>query len=206
MVTTGLFRTLGDAVEPQAIVAFLVAYLIGSIDFGVIVPRLLGVDIYSVGSGNPGTSNVMRSVGKGAAVATLVGDVAKGLGAAALGDLWISEAAGFAAGFAAVLGHSFPVWHRFRGGKGMATGLGAVLWLEPLLGLALALGWGGIVAITRVASVGSLALVAAWVPGLAVTGHRAWSLAWGAATAAVIVWRHAPNIRRLLEGRERTVG
>jgi len=193
-------------VESQAIVAVGLAYLLGSVDFGVLVSKLRGVDIYSEGSGNPGTANVYRTMGKGAAAATMVGDVAKGVAAAALGDLWVGEAAGFAAGFAAVLGHCFPIWHGFKGGKGVATGLGAVLWLEPLLGLGLGLAWVGVVATTRLASVGSIVLVVVLVPGLALTGHRGWSLVWAALMATVITWRHLPNIRRLVGGRESKVG
>ncbi|MDH3470437.1 MAG: glycerol-3-phosphate acyltransferase [Acidimicrobiia bacterium] len=191
--------------EPQAIAAFVVAYLLGSLDFGVIVSKLAGVDIYSEGSGNPGTANVFRTMGKGAAAATMAGDIAKGVGAAALGDLWAGEPAGFAAGLAAVVGHCFPVWHGFKGGKGVATGLGAILWLEPLLGLGLGVGWGAIVATTRLASVGSMALVVVVVPGLALTGHRGWSLVWAALMATVIAWRHLPNIHRLVGGQESPV-
>ncbi len=191
--------------EPPAIAAFIVGYLIGSLDFGVIVTRLAGIDIYSVGSGNPGASNVLRTVGKGAAAATLAGDVAKGVAAAMIGELWVGEAAGFAAGFAAVAGHCWPLWHGFKGGKGVATAVGAVLWLEPLLGLVLIVGWAAVVAVGRIASVASLLVALVLVPALAFFGHRGWSLGWAAAMAVLVVTRHHQNIRRLLAGRERPI-
>jgi len=189
----------------EAFVALAAAYLVGSIDFGVIIPRLAGVDIYARGSGNPGTSNVLRSVGKKAAAVVMIGDVTKGMLAAAIGDLWVGEAVGFACGLAAVAGHAFPVWHRFRGGRGVATALGAAIWLEPWFGLGTALVWAGIVAVTKTASVASLVAMVAYVPGFVLFGHRGWSLVWAGATALLVIWRHAPNIRRLLSGGEQTV-
>ena len=125
--------------------AILIGYLLGSIDFGVIVPRALGIDIYMEGSGNPGTSNVLRSVGKGPAAIVMVGDGLKGLAAAAIGSTLVDPTIGFAAGLAAVVGHVFPIWHRFKGGRGVATAIGAAIWLAPWWGLALALAWGATV-------------------------------------------------------------
>jgi glycerol-3-phosphate acyltransferase PlsY len=186
--------------------AVIAGYLIGSIDFGVIVPRLQGVDIYRMGSGNPGASNVLRSVGKTSAALVLLGDVLKGLSAAALGDLAGSDALGFAAGLAAVVGHCFPVWYRFKGGKGVAAAGGVVFWMEPLLGLVLLAVWAGLVGLTRRASIASLALAVLYVPGLVLFDHRGWSLVWGAATALLIVIRHWGNIRRLIAGAEHTIG
>lgn len=189
----------------MAVAVVLVGYLIGSVDFGVLVPRLFGVDIYAEGSGNPGASNVLRTMGRPAAAAVMVGDILKGVGAAALGDLAVGEAAGFAAGFAAVLGHCFPIWHRFRGGKGVAAAAGMTLWLEPLLGLGMIVVWSLLVVATRRASIASLVTVAAYVPGLVIFDHDDWSLLWGTAVAVLVVVRHGGNIRRLLSGSERTV-
>ena len=112
-----------DAWDIAAIVA---GYLLGSVDFGVIVPRLLGVDIYGTGSGNPGATNVLRTMGRKEAALVLLGDLAKGVGAAALGSWAGGPVIGFAAGLAAVVGHCFPVWHRFKGGKGVAAAGGMV--------------------------------------------------------------------------------
>jgi glycerol-3-phosphate acyltransferase PlsY len=185
--------------------SFVIGYLLGSIGFGVIVPRLRGIDIYEHGSGNPGMSNVMRTVGKKPAAVVLVGDLAKGVAAAAIGDLWVGETVGFAAGFAAVLGHVFPIWHRFRGGRGVATALGVALWLEPVVGLVLAILWTAIVLTTKTASIASLVVMALYVPGMAVFGHGAASLLWSAAIVALVVARHAPNIRRMLRGVEQEI-
>ena len=191
--------------DPWAVVAIVAGYLIGSADFGVIVPRLLGVDIYHVGSGNPGTTNVLRSMGKVAAAVVLLGDMAKGLAAAALGDVIGSDALGFAAGLAAVAGHCFPVWHRFRGGKGVATTGGMALWMQPILGGALILGWALLVMAFRRASIASLVLAAVLVPGLALVGVRGWSLVWAGGASLLILYRHISNINRLISGSENTI-
>jgi glycerol-3-phosphate acyltransferase PlsY len=187
------------------VLALVLAYLIGSVDFGVIVPRMMGKDIYAQGSGNPGTSNVFRTVGKKAAAAVLLGDSLKGLIAAAIGASLVDPVVGFASGFAAVVGHCFPVWHRFRGGRGVATAVGAALWLEPFWGLMLALGWGGVVATTKTASVASLVAMVLYVPGYAVFGTRGVGLLWAGATALLVIARHHGNIRRIFTGRERKV-
>ncbi len=185
--------------------AFVLAYLIGSIDFGVILPRLAGVDIYATGSGNPGASNVLRTMGKKWAAAVMAGDVAKGFAAALIGDVWAGEAAGFACLFAVVLGHCYPVWHRFRGGKGVAAAGGGLLWLEPLVGVAAIAVWGAVLAVTKVASLASLAAITSSPVGLAAFGHRGWVLAWTGATAALILYRHRGNLTRLVRGEERSV-
>jgi glycerol-3-phosphate acyltransferase PlsY len=192
-------------VDSTTIAVVAAGYLLGSVDFGVIVPRLLGTDIYAEGSGNPGASNVLRSMGRGTAAVVLLGDIAKGVAAAALGDILVGVVVGFAAGFAAAVGHCFPIWHGLRGGKGVAAAGGMTLWLEPVLGVVLLVAWVGLVGLTKRASVASLLVVVALVPGLAVFGHREWSLAWAAATSLFVVARHHHNIRRLLGGAEYTV-
>ena len=201
---------MGDGISPtlslvEHVAAVVIAYLIGSIDFGVIVPRVLGVDIYAQGSGNPGTSNVFRTMGKKAAGLVLLGDAAKGLAAAALADVWLGEPTAFAAGLAAVAGHIFPVWHRFHGGKGVATAIGAALWLAPLVGLVLGAGWILVVVTTKTASLASLGVMLLYVPGFAVAGVRGAGLWWVAAAAVLVVFRHRGNIQRLLAGKERSV-
>lgn len=185
--------------------AIAIGYLLGSVDFGVIVPRFMGIDIYEHGSGNPGTSNVFRTLGKKAASVVLIGDLLKGLLAAAIGAVMVGETIGFVAGFAAVVGHVFPVWHRFRGGRGVATALGAALWLEPLVGLALAVLWTAIVLGTKTASIASLTAMALLLPGMWLTGHGAAAMGWTAAIVALVVARHAPNIRRMIRGAEREI-
>lgn len=185
--------------------ALVIAYLLGSIDFGVIVPRLLGVDIYEHGSGNPGASNVMRTLGKKAGAAVMVADALKGVLAAAVGVWLVSYPIGFWCGLVAVIGHVFPIWHRLRGGRGVATAIGAVLFLEPWFGLILGIGWGSTVALTKTASLASLGAMVLYVPGYAVFGWRGWPLIAAAATAGLVIARHSGNIRRLVSGHEQTV-
>jgi glycerol-3-phosphate acyltransferase PlsY len=185
--------------------AILAGYLLGSIDFGVIVPRMFGIDIYGTGSGNPGATNVLRTVGRREAALVLLGDLAKGVVAGVLGDLAGGPVIGFAAGLAAVVGHCFPVWHRFRGGKGVAAAGGMVFYLEPFAALVLLGVFVLVVGLTRKASLGSLVAVAGLVPALVVFGHRGWSLSLAGAAALLIVIRHLPNIRRLLGGSEHTI-
>ncbi|MBT8214010.1 MAG: glycerol-3-phosphate 1-O-acyltransferase PlsY [Acidimicrobiia bacterium] len=192
--------------EPVTVALVLVAsYLAGGVDFGVIVPRIMGVDIYSAGSGNPGTSNVFRSLGKGPALLVMVGDAAKGLGAAALGSLVVSDAVGFACVLAAVVGHILPVWHRFKGGRGVATAIGGLAWLAPWPGLIIAAVWLSIVVVLKIASAASLLAMILYVPAAVLQGHRGWALMWAGLTAAVVIVRHSANIRRLLSGAERRI-
>ena len=197
----------------DVLIPLAIAYLIGSIDFGVIVPRVLGVDIYSVGSGNPGTSNVLRSLGKGPAALVLLGDGAKGALAAAIGTMWAGAVSGFmsaetlavACAFAAVVGHIAPLWYRFRGGKGVATAIGAAVFLAPIFGLILAVLWLIVTLVFKVASIASLGAMVLYVPGLALSGYRGWALVWAAAIAVLVIIRHIPNIRLLAAGSERRV-
>jgi glycerol-3-phosphate acyltransferase PlsY len=186
--------------------AFVLGYLIGSVDFAVLVARARGGDIYEMGSGNPGAANVLRNLGWRAALPVMLGDMAKGAGAAALG-LWLgdSDAAGWAAGFAAVVGHCFPVWHRFRGGKGVATAFGVALMMEPLLGLTLVALWAGLLALTRVSSIGSLVAILALVPGLILVDAPAAAVAWAGGIVVLVVARHRENIRSLMARRENRI-
>ncbi len=143
------------------------AYLLGSVDFAVLVARAKGVDIYSVGSGNPGTANVLRTVGRGAAAMVMAGDLLKGVVAAAAGQLITGDiVVGYAAGAAAVLGHCFPIWHRFKGGKGVATGAGMILWLAWPAFIVVVVVWVAVVALTRISSIASVTGAILVVPAL----------------------------------------
>jgi glycerol-3-phosphate acyltransferase PlsY len=188
----------------EAAIRLLIAYLLGSISTGAIVPRMMGVDIYTRGSGNPGASNVMRTLGKKAGAVVMLLDAAKGLFAAMIGAA-VSTELGFWCALAAVVGHIVPVWLRFRGGRGVATAIGAVLFLAPWFGVVLAVGWAATVALTKTASIASLGAMILYVPGYALYGHRGWSLVAAGITALLVVVRHTPNIRRLIGGREQTV-
>lgn len=187
------------------------AYVVGSLDFAVVISRAHGVDITEVGSGNPGASNVLRTLGRGPAIMVLVGDALKGVIAAAMG--WFvagggnpgTEPLAYAAGFAAVVGHCFPVFHRFRGGKGVSAAAGALAFTLPQIAFPLAAGWIVLVRITKVAAIGSLIVALATVPLAVWQGVEGAALAWLSAMLLLIVIRHLPNIRRLMSGSEHQV-
>lgn len=190
--------------------AVLAAYIVGSIDFAVIVARMNGVDIHEVGSGNPGASNVMRSVGKLAGVMVLVLDTVKGVVGAAMGMVASGSADpqiewAFLAGLAAVVGHCYPIFHRFRGGKGVATGLGVLFFTVPLVGAITVVGWVVLVRLTKTASISSLIMVLAAIPLAIWQGVVGMSLVWLGATIVLVFWRHRGNIQRVLAGREQKV-
>lgn len=190
--------------------ALIAGYVVGSIDFAVIVSRMHGVDIRKVGSGNPGTSNVLRTVGKFPAAMVLVGDTLKGVMGAAMGmvasgvpDPQVHWA--FAAGLAAVIGHCYPVFHRFKGGRGVATGLGVLFFTIPLVGLIVLVAWLVLTKLTKVASISSLVVVAATIPLALWQGVSGVAVVWLASTVALVVWRHRANIVRMMRGDEEKV-
>jgi len=186
-----------------------VAYLIGSLPFSFLVARAFGVrDVRQVGSGNVGATNVLRSAGKVAGALALVLDVGKGAAAAALtGRLAPGEAALPAvAAVAAVVGHMFPVWLRFRGGKGVATGLGAFAPLAPVASLGAVVVFVLAALATRFVSLGSVAGGAALgAIALALRGPDPVAIA-AVLTAALVVFRHHANLRRIFGGTERRMG
>lgn len=190
--------------------ALIAAYLVGSIDFAVIVARMHGVDIRQVGSGNPGASNVLRTLGRLPAAMVLIGDLLKGVVAAAMGMVAAGIADpqvhwAFAAGLAAVAGHCYPVFHRFRGGKGMATALGALAFTLPMVAMVGATLWLLTVWLTKTASLASMLVVAAAIPLALWRGVRGWALVWLAAIVVLVVWRHKANIVRMMRGSEQKV-
>lgn len=190
--------------------AILAAYVIGSIDFAVVVGRMHGVDIHEVGSGNPGASNVLRSIGKVPAAMVLIGDTLKGVVGAAMGMI----AAGstnpqvewaFLAGLAAVVGHCYPVFHRFKGGKGVATGLGVLFFTVPIVAVIVLGSWIVLVRLTKTASISSLIAVLGSIPLAIWQGVVGMSLVWLLVTVALVLWRHRGNIQRMAQGREQKV-
>ena len=186
--------------------AVVVAYLVGAVPVGFLVARAFGLgDIRRHGSGTIGATNVLRTMGKGAAVLTLIGDVAKGALAVWLGRL-VSVDAAPAAAVAAVVGNCWPVFLRFRGGKGVATGFGALLALVPLAVAPAAIVWIAITAGFRYVSLGSV-LAALCVPlGAAMLAYPWPSVLASVVVAAIILLRHRENIGRLLAGTERRLG
>jgi acyl phosphate:glycerol-3-phosphate acyltransferase len=192
----------------QALLAFALAYLIGSIPFSFLVARAFGVeDVRRVGSGNVGATNVLRSAGRSAGAVALGLDALKGALAVALVARQLPDRPGLAALAAAgaVVGHVYPVWLRFRGGKGVATGLGAFAVLEPVAALVALPIFALTVATTHFASLGSVAgAVSLAVLVLVFRGLDAVALA-ALATAALIVLRHRGNLQRILAGTERRI-
>ncbi len=195
-------NTLGAVQQALAIV---VAYLIGSISFGILVAASRGIDIRSVGSGNPGTSNVLRVLGKRLAAVVLLGDALKGVVAAALGVALVDTTFGYITLFVAVVGHSFPIWHGFRGGKSVATAIGGIVYLAPGVGIVLAVVWLVLVLVWKTASIASLTTMVLLVPALAISGRPTEQLLWATATAVFVVVRHSGNIGRILRRSESTV-
>jgi len=185
--------------------ALVLGYLLGSIPFGVILTRLGGAgDLRSIGSGNIGATNVLRTGRKGLAAATLLLDLLKGAAAVWLTQ-WLAPGNEMAAAAAAFVGHCYPVWLRFRGGKGVATMMGIVLALYWPMGLVYAIVWLGLLALLRISSVaGMAAAVSAPVSG-AVFGRFDLVMLL-LALAAIVLWKHRENIERLVAGTEPRIG
>jgi glycerol-3-phosphate acyltransferase PlsY len=193
-------------IPPFAIVALAVGYLIGSTPFGLILTRLAGAgDIRAVGSGNIGATNVLRTGRKGLAAATLVGDMLKGTIAVSIVDWLHGTDAALIAGLGAVLGHVFPVWLRFKGGKGIATYIGVLIALSWPVAAAFGAIWAAVAALTRYSSLSGLV-------ASALTPAMLWFFADGKAALlfailTVLIWvMHRANIARLLAGTESKIG
>ena len=185
----------------------LAGYLIGSIPFALILARRRGLDLRNVGSGNIGAANVMRASGVTAGVLVAVLDMAKGAA-----SVWLaarmSDSADLpaAAGLAAIVGHIYPIWLRFRGGKGVATACGVFSILTPLsVPLALAI-FTAVVWLTRYISLGSVLASVALPPIAYALGSPAPAVITAGAASAIIVFRHRSNVLRLWTGTERRVG
>jgi len=193
-----------------AIVAIVLAYLLGSVSFAVVVSRAMGLaDPRSYGSGNPGATNVLRTGNRRAAVLTLIGDAAKGAVAVAKA---VAQRYGFGdavlagVGLAAFVGHLYPVFHGFQGGKGVATAAGVLLALSPWLGLATLATWIAIAVFFRYSSLAAL-VAAVFAPAYyALLGGVDAVLAVLVAMGALLVWRHRANVAKLLAGTESRIG
>ena len=185
--------------------AFLAAYVIGSIPFGLLLAMATGKgDIRQIGSGNIGATNVLRTGNKGLAAATLLLDLAKGFAAVLIARQFWPDAVGLAA-VAAIAGHCFPVWLGFRGGKGVATFAGVCFGLLWPLGAIYAAVWLGVLALTRISSLGGMGAAVSAPVAAALMGEMQ-LVPWLAAIAVLILWLHRDNIRRLLAGVEPKVG
>jgi len=191
---------------PYLAAALVLGYLLGAVPFGLVLTRLAGLgDLRAQGSGNIGATNVLRTGRKDLAAATLILDAGKGAAAVLVAGLWGPDMALMAA-YGAVLGHLFPVWLKFKGGKGVATTLGVHLALAWPMGAAACATWLLVAAVTRYSSLAALISLAA-APGFAWWLLGNLQTVQYAGVIAVLVWlRHHENIRRLLTGRESRIG
>jgi glycerol-3-phosphate acyltransferase PlsY len=192
--------------DTSQIIALVVGYAFGSIPFGLLLTRLAGTgDIRAIGSGNIGATNVLRTGRKGLAAGTLLGDALKGTAAVLLTKWFGGNDAGLIAALGAVLGHVFPVWLRFKGGKGVATYIGVLIAVSWIVALGFAAIWALVAWTTRYASLSGL-IASALTPVLLafLVGGKA-ALLFAALTA--LVWfMHRSNIQRLLAGTEPKIG
>ena len=199
--------TIADS-PADLLLALLLGYALGSIPFGLILTRLAGLgDVRAIGSGNIGATNVLRTGRKGLAAATLILDAAKGAVAVLVAARLWPEAAAFAAaaGLGAFLGHLYPVWLRFRGGKGVATLIGVVAALHWPAAFVFAAVWILVLLVARYSSLAGMSAavampIAAWLIGRADLAPLL------AALAALVIWKHRDNVRRLVAGTEPKVG
>ena len=182
--------------------ALLAGYALGSIPFGLLLTRWAGAgDIRAIGSGNIGATNVLRTGRKGLALATLLLDLAKGALPTAIGHAWLGPIGGALGGAGAILGHCYPFWLGFRGGKGVATAAGVVLGLTPALFPLILLVFVAVVWATRWVSLGSMA-AACLAPLAALVAGQGSAAALYLLVAALVVHKHRENIARLLKGEE----
>lgn len=187
----------------------IAAYLLGSISFGIVVSKLFGLpDPRTVGSGNPGATNVMRSGKKSAAILTLLGDAGKGWLA-----IWLAHVFGLSLNWtcgvaiAVFIGHLYPVFYGFKGGKGVATAAGVLLGVSPWLGLGVLGTWIIAFAMWRISSLSAL-LAASFAPVYAAAFFGTFNVLTGTVMvlAILLIWRHRTNIRKLLDGTEAGFG
>ncbi|MBL0374831.1 glycerol-3-phosphate 1-O-acyltransferase PlsY [Rhizobium sp. KVB221] len=198
--------TIWNIAGVPALICAVMGYLSGSVPFGLILTKMAGLgDVRSIGSGNIGATNVLRTGNKGLAAATLILDALKGTVPALLATHFLGFEAGLIAGFFAFIGHIFPVWLGFKGGKGVATFIGVMFGLAWQMGLLFMLVWIATAAITRYSSLS--ALVASVAVPLVLWATADPKLAALATIMTVIIWiKHRANIERLLSGGESKIG
>jgi len=184
----------------------VIGYLLGSIPFGLLLTRMAGAgDLRAIGSGNIGATNVLRTGRKGLAALTLLLDGGKGAAAVAVGNALLPDTGGAIGGLMAFIGHCYPVWLRFRGGKGVATMLGVTLALAWPAGLVFAGVWLAMLALTRMSSAGGMSAAISAPVFIFATGQIA-LFPPVAAMALLLLWRHRGNIARILKGTEPRIG
>jgi glycerol-3-phosphate acyltransferase PlsY len=182
--------------------AVALAYLLGSVPFAYLAGLLRGVDLRRVGSGNLGAANVFRSLGRGTGIAVMVADIGKGVAAVLIARALTDDPWPVIAGGAAVLGHVFPVWLRFRGGKGVAVGAGAIIGLMPLMSAVLLGLWVIVLLATRYTSLASITAAVAATPLAWAFGYPWYYVVFTALAALLVLARHRANFGRLSRGQE----
>ena len=187
-------------------IAFGLGYLLGSIPFGLLFTRAAGLgDVRQIGSGNIGATNVLRTGRKGIAAATLVFDAAKGAAAVLIADHYFGQGAAILAGLGAFLGHVFPVWLKFKGGKGVATYLGVLLGIVWQAAAVFVVVWLVVAAATRISSLAAIVATIAAPIAVYEWGSREFA-AVAALMSVIILMKHRANIRRLMAGEEPRIG
>ena len=190
----------------EDVLIFILAFLIGSIPFGIIIAKAKGVDLKKVGSGNIGATNVLRSIGKYPALLTLLGDVLKGTAAVALGRYFGSGPVfeGLV-GFCAIIGHNFSIFLGFRGGKGVATSFGVLSFYSPQTALFTFIIWLIVVMTTKYSSLGAIVSFGLLPLSIMFFDHK--SKVFVAVLITILIFvRHKDNIKRLMSGTERKIG
>ena len=198
----------------QALIAVLLSYLLGAVPFGFLMVRFLkGEDLRTIGSGNIGATNAMRALGKPLGVAAFFLDFAKGwIPVALIAPAFVSDGTenpmilAVLCGAAAVVGHVFPIYLRFKGGKAVATGCGAIVGVDPVIFLIGGVVWLATLAITRFVGLASMLMGVAFPVVALVRGHGAWVVAGTGALAALILARHRSNLLRMIDGTEPRIG
>lgn len=190
----------------KGLIIITLSYLLGSIPFGVLVSKYKGVDLRSKGSGNIGATNVLRTVGKGAAAVTLSGDLLKGSLAVILAKNSLSEPWVAISGIAVIIGHIFPLFLKFKGGKAVATAFGVILIYSPIVAVSVIFLWVIIVYTFRYSSLGAI-ISFLLLPGIMVVLDKDnTKIFFAFAVSILVLLRHTGNIGRLLKGREKKIG
>jgi len=185
----------------------LCAFLLGSIPFGVVVAKIYGVNLKKVGSGNIGATNVLRAMGKGPALLTLVGDVLKGSLAVVIGRFFFhGPSLEGIIGLSAIVGHNFSLFLRFKGGKGVATSIGVLLIYSPKVGVLTVILWLMVILITRYSSLAAIVSFGVLPLGIYILDYSQGKLIISILIAFLLIFRHTDNIKRLLEGTELKIG
>lgn len=186
----------------KGILVVLVGYALGSINSSLLIGRLYGKDIRQFGSGNAGLTNALRVLGKSAAVLTATGDIIKGVAACAIGTAFLGEIGAIIAGAASVIGHNWPLYFGFRGGKGALTSISVIFYLDWRIGLAVSIVFILMVALNRFVSAGSMA-GALFLPVVSVLlGKSTLFIFFSLFLAILVIARHRSNIERILSGQE----